>query len=87
MLCQFILENALSRGPEARNCLKPEREPPAPSPAGQKSPAPGALALWQEKLAFLLAEEAKAADPGVKFSLRKSIEEAKAKIREHGEHA
>jgi len=87
LLCQFILENALSSGPEARNAVKPEREPPAPSPAGQIGPASGALVIWEEKLSFLLEEEAKAVDPDHKFRLRKSIEEAKAKIREHGGHA
>jgi hypothetical protein len=71
--------------------------PTAPPPSGpdgdtsrrveQKSTASGALAVWQQKLYFFLEEEAKAADPAQKFSLRKSIEEAKAKIREHGGHA
>jgi hypothetical protein len=84
LLCQFILENALSPGPEARNARTSECEPPAPTPAGQKSPASTALVLWQEKLSFLLAEEAKTVDPDQKFRLQKSIEEAKAKIREHG---
>jgi hypothetical protein len=87
LLRHFILENALSPGPSTRNGLKPEHELPAPSPAGQKSPASGALALWQEKPSLLLEEEAKVVDPDQKFRLRKSIEEAKAKIREHGEHA
>jgi hypothetical protein len=87
LLCKFILENALSPGPETRDGLKPESEPPAPSLAAQKPPGSGALSLWQEKLAFLLAEEAKAVDPDQKFRLLKSIEEAKAKIREHGGHA
>jgi hypothetical protein len=45
------------------------------------------LVIWEEKLSFLLEEEAKAVDPDHKFRLRKSIEEAKAKIREHGGHA
>ena len=84
LLCKFILENALSQGPEIRNGLKPQREPPAPSPAGQKPPASGALALWQEKLSLLLEEEANVVDPDQKFRLRKLIEEARAKIREHG---
>jgi predicted alpha/beta hydrolase family esterase len=87
LLCKFILENVLSPSPETRNGLKPERESAAPSLAAQKPPASGALGLWQEKLAFLLAEEAITVDPDQKFRLLKSIEEAKAKIREHGEHA
>ena len=94
LLRQFILENALSSGPKP-----PEPEPPpsvAPLPQTPQaepprsptlSPASGALAVWQERLGFLQVEEAKAVDPVAKFSLRKSIEEAKAKIREHGGHA
>jgi hypothetical protein len=42
------------------------------------------LALWREKLGFLQAEEATVVDPDQKFRLSKLIEEAKAKIREHG---
>jgi hypothetical protein len=87
LLCKFISENVLSSGPQTRNGLKPKREPPAPSPAGQKPPASGALALWQEKLTFLWTEEAKAVDPDQKFRLLKSIEEAKTKIRDHGGQA
>jgi hypothetical protein len=43
---------------------------------------PRALAMWREKLDFLQAEEAKAADPGRKFSIKKQIEETQHKIQE-----
>jgi len=69
----------------------------APQPAASPGPAPvfpgtaqaahvpsGALALWMEKLAFLEKEEALAADGAQKFALKKQIEEARAKVREHG---
>jgi hypothetical protein len=55
---------------------------PAPTLAAHSS---AALELWQEKLAFLLSEEAVAVDPDQKFRLRKLIDEAKAKVREHGD--
>lgn len=38
--------------------------------------------VWQEKLDFLLVEEAKASDPVAKFSLAKAIDEAKRKLKE-----
>lgn len=41
-----------------------------------------ARALWQEKLEHLLAEEAKAVDPGLIFNIRQGIAEAKAKLAE-----
>lgn len=43
-----------------------------------------ALAIWREKLAFLLSEEAQTADAEQKFALRQRIAEARAKIRELG---
>jgi hypothetical protein len=84
LLRQFILENVISPESETPNVFKREREPPAPSPAGQKSPASGALAIWQERLEFLQVEEAKAVDPDQKFRLLKSIEDTKTKIHELG---
>jgi TIR domain len=54
-----------------------------PAPAFPAAPS-GALAIWKEKLEFLEEQEAIAVDPAQKFALRKQIEEAKAKIREHG---
>jgi hypothetical protein len=77
LLCQFILENALSPP-----VVPPQ--PPAPSKAAPVLLASGALVIWQEKLSLLLEEEAKVVDPDQKFRLRKLIEEARAKIREHG---
>jgi len=41
-----------------------------------------ARAVWLEKLAFLLAAEAKEFDPAAKFKLKKDIEEARAKLKE-----
>jgi SEFIR domain-containing protein len=43
-----------------------------------------ALKVWQEKLAYLLEQEAIAVDPDQKFRLRKLIEEARQKIHELG---
>jgi hypothetical protein len=43
-----------------------------------------ALNIWQKKLAFLQAEEARAADADQKFSIQQRIEEAKAKVQELG---
>ena len=58
------------------------QQPPPSAPAASK-----ALALWQEKLGFLMEQEAVAADPAQKFQLRKQIEECRAKIRELGGEA
>ncbi len=38
--------------------------------------------LWQEKLAFLQAEEPRAVDPEQKFKLKKDIAEARARLAE-----
>ncbi|MEN6490290.1 MAG: hypothetical protein ABFD66_15660 [Smithella sp.] len=43
-----------------------------------------ALEIWQKKLDFLLAEEAKTADADQKFSIQQRIEEAQKKIKELG---
>ncbi len=48
---------------------------------------PSALRTWLEKLEFLMEQEAIITDPAQKFALKKQIEEAKAKIREHGGEA
>jgi hypothetical protein len=91
LLGRFILESALSPGLEppepAPLSSVPPPQKPAFSSSGKIASASGALAVWQEKLSFLLVEEAKTADPAQKFSLGKSIEEARAKIREHGGQA
>jgi hypothetical protein len=47
-------------------------------------PPSAVLAIWQEKLNFLLFEEAQTVDADQKFRLYKLIEEAKGKIRENG---
>ena len=57
--------------------------PAVPTPAAN-SPQSRALALWKEKLAFLEEQEAITADGAQKFSLKKQIEEAREKVREHG---
>jgi tetratricopeptide (TPR) repeat protein len=58
--------------------------PSAPVPATPTlrvgSPQSRALALWKEKLDFLEEQEALAVDPAQKFSLKKQIEEARAKV-------
>lgn len=42
------------------------------------------LAIWQEKLEFLLVEEAKVVSPAEKFNILKEIENARAKIQKLG---
>jgi hypothetical protein len=56
----------------------------APDFPGATAPAPAsrALALWQEKLAFLEGQEPLAVDDNHKFALKKQIEEVREKIRE-----
>ncbi|MEM9266592.1 MAG: hypothetical protein AAGA46_13810 [Cyanobacteria bacterium P01_F01_bin.13] len=54
---------------------------PTPASAGLRQTG-GAVALWQEKLEFLQAEEAITADPAQKFALKKQIEEAQEKNRQ-----
>ena len=44
--------------------------------------AENARALWQERLDFYLAEEAKAADPAQRFQLHKAIQEARIRLAE-----
>jgi hypothetical protein len=56
-----------------------------PSPVSPAAPPHSpALVIWQKRLAFLQAEEAKASDAAQKFSIQQGIDEAQAKIREHG---
>jgi hypothetical protein len=45
-----------------------------------QTPNGDARALWQEKLDFYLAEEAKTASPAQKFELHQAIQEARAKL-------
>lgn len=49
-----------------------------------RTSAPAVVAIWQEKLDFLLEQEPLMTTPEGKFSLKKQIEEARAKIREYG---
>ncbi len=60
--------------------------PQAAGASSTASPGDGedALALWREKLAHYLREEAITSDAGQKFTLKKQIEEARTKIRELG---
>ena len=61
----------------------PGRTPLAIPASGGVSPQSRALDIWQEKLAFLEEQEAIAADANQRFALKKQIEEARDKIREH----
>ncbi len=54
---------------------------PVPPPTASTQTS-GAVALWQQKLAFLQEQEAITADPSQKFALKKQIEEAQQKIRD-----
>ena len=57
----------------------------APSPVSSAAPTSSpALVIWQKRLAFLQAEEAKAADAAQKFSIQQGIDDARTKIRELG---
>jgi hypothetical protein len=57
---------------------------PVPIFPGSTAAPSRALMTWGEKLAFLEEQEAIAVDPAQRFALKKQIEEAKEKIREHG---
>jgi len=48
---------------------------------------PRARQVWRAKLDFLMAEEAKASDPEKRFTLRRQIEEAKARVAALGTDA
>lgn len=51
------------------------------APAAIAVPAvSSAVKLWEEKLAYLLQEEAKAIDPSAKFKIRQDIDEARQRI-------
>lgn len=54
--------------------------------SGRSAPVtePKALEIWQKKLDFLLAEEAKISDAEQKFSIQQRIEDARMKIQELG---
>lgn len=44
-----------------------------------------AVDIWREKLTYLQVQEATVSDPSAKFTLRKQIQEAQAKLRELGD--
>ena len=76
---------ATSERPSAPGAAAPRQGPP---PARQADAAhAGAVAVWREKLDFLLQQEAITADPTQKFQLKKAIEECRAKLRELGDDA
>jgi len=55
---------------------------PAPSTAPAAPSTDTATAIWQEKLDYLRAQEAICSDPAQRFSLKKQIEDAEAKLQE-----
>lgn len=64
----------------SESCLQPVTSPPDASPNTLQYVA--ALDKWQEKLAFLLAQEPVVADPEQKFRIAQLIQEARRKIFE-----
>ena len=50
--------------------------------AGHPRPSSPAARVWAEKLEFLREQEAICSDPAQRFTLKKQIEEAEAKLRE-----
>ncbi|MBN9118371.1 MAG: NACHT domain-containing protein [Planctomycetes bacterium] len=64
---------------DAIGATRTDTPPASPGPS-----APGALAMWQKKLAYLQVAEAKESDTTAKFKLQEEIAEAKAKIGELG---
>jgi hypothetical protein len=62
------------------------KAPSVPFPAPRPIDAGAALAVWQEKLAFLLEQEPLVTDVAQRFTLRKQIEEARKKVGELGGH-
>jgi hypothetical protein len=57
---------------------------PAAVVVAPRPPASAPLAMWSRKLEHLLAQEPITVDPDQRFRLTVLIEEARAKIREHG---
>jgi nucleoside phosphorylase len=62
----------------------PRSDASARSTAAADSPV---LKIWRDKLAFLLEQEPLTVDPDAKYRLRHLVDEARAKIREHGGEA
>jgi hypothetical protein len=57
---------------------------PAAQPAQPGSAHAGAAALWQQKLAYLLEQEAILASPAQRFELAQQIAECRTKLAELG---
>lgn len=80
-----VLDQRRSGIPSAASPAAPTTAAPGPKPTpAAPSPTPGALVLWQEKLDYLQQQEPITTGAEHKFALKKQIEEAKQKIREHG---
>lgn len=81
---QGLQLTAATTAPGAPASNTPAASTAAAPQVGTPGTGTGPLALWREKLAALLSEEAIASDAAQKFTLKKQIEEARAKIRELG---
>jgi hypothetical protein len=68
---------ALDLAPSQEFCIEDPDDPEAPH--GR------AISRWRERLAFLLEQQAIAADPSQGFQLKHQIDECRAKLRELGE--
>jgi nucleoside phosphorylase/tetratricopeptide (TPR) repeat protein len=76
-----VLKSALDAGALYSDASLPAID--AEASLSTKNPRHANLDIWQEKLDFLRVEEAKAASAAEKFSIKKEIESAEAKIREY----
>ena len=74
----------LKRKPRATGQPATFSESSADSPPGVDAQSSPALAIWREKLDFLLVEEAVCVDPDMRFRLKHLIAEAKDKLRLSG---
>ncbi|MEM9367472.1 MAG: toll/interleukin-1 receptor domain-containing protein [Planctomycetota bacterium] len=70
--------NEVPFGLTTRSAVPRDKDPLATPPSH-------ALEIWREKLDYLQQQEATASVPEQKFAIKKSVEEAKQKIREIGE--
>ncbi len=73
---------AASRGAPALNRSVHQGLAMASPPVQAVSGEHPAIKIWRSRIEFLRTEEAKAADPAIKFNIRQGIEDAEAKIRE-----
>lgn len=88
---QTLLDAIVEREKPATPAAFPGSAARQPSPSARPSTkrsfpghASDAIAVWQEKLEFLRMQEALASDPAQKFTIKKQIQEATAKIKEWG---